>query len=98
MQSARTNLFTRPDTMFGVCQGLGEDFGFNPNYLRLAFPLPLFLYPVATVAAYLMLGVIVFAVRWFMPNRLVRIENAQAEIETVETVTAVEDYPLSLAA
>lgn len=98
MQSARPNLFTRDDTMFGVCQGLGEDLGFNPNYLRMALPLPLFLYPVATIAAYVVLGVIVFAVRWFMPNRLVRNEQVQPQVEAVETALVTEEQPLPLAA
>ena len=35
MESARTNLFTRNDTLLGICEGIGEDFGFNANYLRV---------------------------------------------------------------
>ena len=31
------NLFTRDDTFFGICEGVGEDFGFNANWRRLAF-------------------------------------------------------------
>ncbi len=98
MQSARPNLFTRPDTMFGVCQGLGEDLGFNPNYLRLALPLPLFLYPVATIAAYAVLGVIVFTVRWLIPNRPPREADVQTADAAVETVIVADEAPLPLAA
>ena len=27
----------RGDTMLGVCEGIGQDLGFNPIYLRLVF-------------------------------------------------------------
>ena len=53
MQSTQTWLIARDDTFLGVCQGLGEDFGFNPNGLRLAFAVPLLLNPVAASALYL---------------------------------------------
>ena len=35
MQESRSNLFTSDDTLFGVCEALGQDFGFNPIYLRV---------------------------------------------------------------
>lgn len=98
MQSGRPNLFTRPDTMFGICQGLGEDLGINPNYLRLALPLPLFLFPVATIAGYAALGVVVFATRWLIPNRPVGDGHVQTTEEAIETVSAADRHPLPLAA
>lgn len=98
MPSARTNLFTRPDTMFGVCQGLGEDFGFNPNYLRLTLPLPLFLYPVATIAGYLAVGLIVLIVHWLIPNRPVREAEVETDNEVLGTGFVAAEEPLPLAA
>lgn len=98
MQSAKPNLFTRPDTMFGVCQGLGEDFGFNPNYLRLALPLLLFLYPVATIAGYLAVGLIVLIVHWLIPNRPLRDAVVETADEAVETKIFADQEPLPLAA
>lgn len=68
MQNAQPNLFTRHDTIFGVCEGLGEDLGFNPLWLRLALPLLLFINPVATLAGYAAAGAIVFATRLLVPN------------------------------
>lgn len=68
MQTTQPNLFTRHDTIFGVCEGLGEDFGFNPLWLRLALPLLLFFSPVATLAGYAAAGAIVFATRLLVPN------------------------------
>ena len=57
------NMFLRNDTIFGVCQAIGEDFGFNPNILRVAFILPLFWFPLQMVALYAGLGLVVIATR-----------------------------------
>lgn len=90
-----TNLFTREDTFFGVCQGLGEDLGISGNWFRLAFSLALFFSPLGTLAAYLGAGVFVFALRWLVPTRYA----ANAPAETPATVEApVETAPLPLAA
>ena len=68
MQNAKPSLFARDDTFFGICEGLAEDLGFNALWLRLAFTFALFFNPVAAVSVYLALGVVVFAVRWFVPS------------------------------
>lgn len=62
------NVFTRPDTLLGVCQAVGDDFGFNPLILRVAFGVPLVWNPAAMIAAYLVLGVIVMVSRLLFPN------------------------------
>jgi phage shock protein C len=57
-----------PDSLFGVCQSVGEDLGFNPFLLRLGFlGLGFFSIP-ASIAAYAMLGVGVAASRWLFPK------------------------------
>src|SRR5688500_11050130 len=68
MQDRQPNLFTREDTMFGVCQGLGEDLGLNPLWLRLALTGFLFLNPIAAIGTYVAAGAIVFGSRWLFPN------------------------------
>ena len=68
MPFSDTNVFARDDTFFGVCQALGEDLGFNPNYLRIAFALPLLYAPVATLAVYFALAVVILALRLLVPN------------------------------
>ena len=40
-----TPLPLRNDTILGVCEAIGQDFGFNPLWLRLAFIAPLFFAP-----------------------------------------------------
>mgnify|MGYP000037556477 CR=1 FL=1 len=57
----------RPHTVLGVCEAIGEDFGFNPLYLRIAFAAGLFFSPMWVIASYLGLGVIVALSRWVSP-------------------------------
>lgn len=65
-----TTLFTREDTMLGVCQGLGEELGIPALLPRLAFALALFWNPAAVIATYLSLGVALALFRWaFPPHR-----------------------------
>lgn len=65
----QTPLPLRNDTILGVCEAIGQDFGFNPLYLRLAFIAPLFIAPTAALAAYLGLGVVVAATRTLIKDK-----------------------------
>lgn len=56
----RTQPFTRDDTFLGVCQSLGDDFGFNPNWLRAALAPVLIWNPVLVFGAYVGLGLLIF--------------------------------------
>jgi phage shock protein C len=86
MQKFETNVFWgRDDTGLGVCAALGEDFGFNPIYLRIALAFGVYLNPIATIAAYLAAGIVIVATRLLVPNPRV------AEARTAE---AVEDRPV----
>ena len=88
MQNETTNLFRRRDTFFGTCEAVGQDFGFNPLYLRLAFIAPLFFFPVQTFAAYFALGGIVYASRLFYPNKTAAAVDAQPVL--------IEDAPAKI--
>ena len=63
------NLVTREDTLLGVCQGMGEEFGFNANYLRVAFGALLLWNAAVVVGVYLALGVVLAISRWWWPVR-----------------------------
>ncbi len=101
MQNTQSNVFWgRDDTALGVCAAIGEDFGFNPLLLRIAFAGFLFFNPMAAVGSYLALGIVVLASRLIAPNPRVAapaepVEAAPAERETVETANQME---LALAA
>jgi phage shock protein PspC (stress-responsive transcriptional regulator) len=58
----------RTDTMLGVCQSLGEDFGFHPNILRVLFGVGLIVVPIAVIAAYVVLAVVVALNHWMFPR------------------------------
>ena len=88
-----TPLPLRNDTILGVCEAIGQDFGFNANWLRLAFIAPIFFAPVASVAAYLGLGVVVAATRL-----LIKDKPASEQVVDAKAVEVVEDDTLPLAA
>lgn len=88
-----TPLPLRNDTILGVCEAIGQDFGFNPTWLRLAFIAPLFFAPYAAVGAYLGLGIVVAATRYFAPNK-----PASEQVVDVKAVEVVEEENLPLAA
>ena len=70
MENETTNLFRRRDTFFGICEAVGQDFGFNPLWLRLAFVAPLFFFPVQTFIGYFALGLVVLASRLIFPAKV----------------------------
>lgn len=82
--AAQPNLFTRDDTFFGVCEGLGEDFGIHANWLRLAFAGAFFFAPALVTGVYVLLGVVVAVSRWMFPAPL----SAEAEPVADQTATA----------
>lgn len=68
-QNRSTPLILRNDTMLGVCTGLGEEFGFNPNYLRvLIASLFLVSFKIA-IGIYLALGLALAVGRLLFPSR-----------------------------
>ena len=67
MTNPQPSLFTRPDTFFGVCQGISEDVGIHANLFRVAFGMAFFFAPLATLAIYFALGLVVFATRTLFP-------------------------------
>ena len=100
MQSDNGNVFTRDDTFFGVCQAIGEDLGFSPNWLRAVFGVMLIYSPVATIGAYLALGIVVMALRWLVPNpRAAKVAGEPAGVAVEAAVEAGEELvPLAQAA
>ena len=93
MDSETTNLFRRRDTFFGICEAVGQDFGFNPLYLRLAFIAPLFFFPVQTFAAYFALGLVVLASRLIFPAKTA----GQPALTTIEADAPKADKAEELA-
>ena len=59
----------RSTTLLGVCEAIGEDFGFNANYLRVPIAAIVVFNVWAAVGAYLALGLVVLASRYLFPPR-----------------------------
>jgi phage shock protein C len=86
------NPFTREDTLFGVCEALGEDFRFNPLLLRVAFGAGLFLNPMLAIGGYAAAGVVVGLSRLISPNP----RRPRAAVAEPAAVAAVEAAPQPL--
>jgi phage shock protein C len=68
MQQNQVALPMRAHTILGVCEGLGEDLGFNPVLLRVPFAASVLWSPTIAVAAYLALGIVVLVSRLVFPR------------------------------
>lgn len=68
MQTSQPSVFARDHTILGICEALGEDFGFNPVFLRVPLAVCLLLNPWAVLAAYAALGALVAFTRLVAPN------------------------------
>lgn len=96
MQNNRGNLFTRNDTMLGVCEALGQDFGFNPQFLRAALAVLLIPFPVQVIASYLAAGVVIAIARFVFP--VPRRKAAAPVTLAAEQKPVVEHQEVELAA
>ena len=94
MTADQPSLLRRPHTILGVCEAIGEDFGFNPLYLRIAFAAGVFFAPMWVIASYFGLGLVVALSRWVAPVPV----STPAAAAVVETDEQDEEEPLKIAA
>ena len=86
----------RGDTILGVCEGIGQDLGFNPLYLRLVFATLFYFDPAMVVGSYLALGAGLAIARWLYPVPAAPV--AQAARDPAAPTADNEDSERSLAA
>jgi phage shock protein C len=73
----QTALPLRSHTILGVCEAIGEDFGFNPVWLRVPFAATVLWSPLYSIIAYFALGAVVLASRLLAPKaKLSEADNA----------------------
>ena len=84
-QENQVALPLRSHTIFGVCDGIGEDFGFNPVLLRVPFAAMVLWSPMIAIGSYLALGLVVLASRLLFPERNAVVETADAPAAANET-------------
>ena len=58
----------RSHTILGVCEAIGEDFGFNPIFLRVPLAASVLYSPMWSVIVYFALGALVLASRLMFPK------------------------------
>lgn len=90
----QTALPFRNDTILGVCEALGQEFGINPTWLRLAFVAPLFFQPVLTIVVYFALGAIIATSRYFYPRASVEVHAAEPAA-AIPAAEHPEDYKIA---
>ena len=67
-QETQVALPLRSHTIIGVCEAIGEDFGFNPVFLRIPFAASVMWNPLIAIGAYFALGAVVFGSRLLFPK------------------------------
>jgi phage shock protein C len=64
----QTALPLRAHTILGVCEAIGEDFGFNPIFLRIPLAAMVVVNPLWAIGGYFGLGLAVLASRLLFPK------------------------------
>ncbi|MEO6432391.1 MAG: PspC domain-containing protein [Sphingomicrobium sp.] len=72
-----TALPMRAHTILGVCEAIGEDFGFNATWLRVPFAATVLVSPLYAILAYLALGVLVLGSRLIFPRAKLATSTSQ---------------------
>lgn len=93
-QEDKVALPMRAHTIFGVCEAIGEDFGFNPTFLRVPFAASVLISPTWAIGSYFALGLVVLASRLLFP----RLKTEAMAFVSEETVPANEQRELAKAA
>jgi phage shock protein PspC (stress-responsive transcriptional regulator) len=67
-QENQVALPLRSHTILGVCEAIGEDFHFNPIFLRVILAAGVLYSPLMAIGAYFALGAVVLVSRVLFPN------------------------------
>ena len=94
-QENQVALPLRSHTILGVCEAIGEDFGFNPTILRVPFAASVLYSPMWAVIAYFAVGAVVLASRLLFPKAKA---EAVAEQQPASVSAANEQRELAKAA
>ena len=93
-QVSQVALPLRSHTILGVCEAVGEDFGFNPVFLRIPFAASVMYSPMLALGTYLALGLAVLGSRLLFPRKTMNAE----ELPQLDAEPANEQQELKSAA
>lgn len=90
MQTYQPSLIARSDTLLGVCAAIGEDFGFNPTWLRIVFALMVFFNLFLAIGIYCAAGAVVLLTRliYRSPRKLLVAAPPAVVVEDAPVVAA----------
>lgn len=94
-QENQVALPLRNHTILGVCEAIGEDFGFNPVLLRVPFAASVLWSPAIAVAAYFALGGVVLLSRVLFPKPQLLAEQMDEEAPAPEAPSSETHLPLA---
>lgn len=97
-QENQVALPLRSHTILGVCEALGEDFGFNPVFLRVPLAASVIWSPTYAIGAYFALGLIVLVSRLLAPKQAVTAREHVAITSQESSAAANEQRELAEAA
>ena len=69
----------RSHTILGVCEAIGEDFGFNPVFLRIPLAAMVIWSPMVAFGLYFALGAVVLASRLLAPKAQAEAQEMRGE-------------------
>ena len=78
-QENQVSLPLRSHTILGVCEAIGEDFGFNPVFLRIPFAASVIYSPLIAFGVYFALGAVVLGSRLLYPRKATNAPAVTAE-------------------
>jgi phage shock protein PspC (stress-responsive transcriptional regulator) len=84
-QENQVALPLRSHTILGVCEAIGEDFGFNPIFLRIPLAASVIWNPMIAFGTYFALGAVVLISRLLFPK-----SKASAPAQTAPAVVSEE--------
>jgi len=78
IEQSYTPLPLRAHTILGICEAIGEDFGFNPAFLRIPLAASVIVSPLWAFGTYFALGAIVLLSRLLFPRGKASPSTAEA--------------------
>jgi phage shock protein C len=98
MRFPKPTLLIRDDTLLGVCEALGRDFGFNPFILRASLAAALLWNPAVIIGGYLAAALVIGMIRIAMPDPVQAEQVAAAAPAPAARTVEAEREPQPLAA
>lgn len=83
-EATTSNVFLRHDTIFGTFETIGEEFGFNPNWLRVPLAASLLASPTGAIAFYIGLSLVVLVARFAFRSKVVPATSVAVEPAAIE--------------